>query len=299
MLHLSIRRIEVLLAVADAGSFSGAAARLGIAQPSVSEQVRALENSVGEVLLERRRGRPVQPTAAGRLFIERARAVLEQADALVNQFDNYARRHSRRVVVAAQRKLGTTILPSLLAQFAGAHPEVNFEVRNGSYENVREMLLDGTADVGYFLGNQRVADVESTVIASEPFIFVASASHPLARRKRIRPAELAAHPFIRGATGSQLTREIDGLLANVGLAELDVNARSTDDHVIRQFVEAGLSIYFAMEKSVAADLRERPIKKLPVASPPLALAVRQALTPRRRIGPFVRTFYAYVRDNWP
>lgn len=299
MLHLSIRRIEVLLAVADAGSFSAAAARLGIAQPSVSEQVRALENSVGEVLLERRRGHPVRPTAAGRLFIERARIVLEQADALVNQFDSYARQNSRRVVVAAQRKLGTTILPNLLAKFAGAHPEVNFEIRNGSYEHVREMLLDGTADIGYFLGNERVADVESAVIATEPFIFVAAASHPLARRKRIQPRELAVHPFIRGATGSQLTKEIDGLLASIGLADLTVNARSTDDHVIRQFVEAGLSVYFTMEKSVAADLRERPIKKLPVVSPPLTLAVRQALTPRRRIGPFVRTFDAYVRENWP
>jgi len=299
MLYLSIRRIEVLLAVADAGSFSGAAAKLGIAQPSVSEQVRALENSVGEVLLERRRGRPVRPTAAGLQFIERARAVFEQADALVNQFDGYARRNNRRVVVAAQRKLGTTILPNLLARFAGAHPEVHFEIRNGSYENVREMLLDGTADVGYFLGNERVADVESSVIATEPFIFVASATHPLARRKRIQPDELASHPFIRGATGSQLTREIDGLLASIGLAGLSVNARSTDDHVIRQFVEAGLSLYFTMEKSVTADLRERPIKKLPVVAPALTLAVRQAQTPRRRVGPFVRTFYAYVRENWP
>lgn len=299
MLHFSIRRIEVLLAVADAGSFSAAATQLGIAQPSVSEHIRALEDSVGAVLLERRRGLPAVPTPAGAVFIEHARALLAQADALVHHFDQAAQLNKAKIVVAAQRKLGTTLLPNMLAQFASAHPNVNFEVSNGSYETVREMLLGGTADIGYFLGNEEVAGIESTVIATEPFVFVASSAHPLANRTCINASELLAYAFIRGNAGSQLTREIDGLLASVGLPNLAVNFRSTDEHVIQEFVEAGLSIYFTMEKSLTEELKRHAIKRLPVDIPPLTLSVRRTLSSRRKPSELIQRFDEYVRKNWP
>ncbi len=89
-------------------------------------------------------------TPAGLVFIDHARTLLTQADALLHRFDHEAKINETKIVVAAQRKLGTTLLPNRLAQFASAHPNVNFEVSNGSYETVRERLLGGTAELAYF-----------------------------------------------------------------------------------------------------------------------------------------------------
>jgi molybdate transport repressor ModE-like protein len=299
LLHLSVRRIEVFVAVVDCGSFSAAAAQLGISQPSVSEHVRALEIGIGETLIERRRGRASRPTPAGNELLLRARNLLAQVAEFSAHISAGKQRKQRRIVIASQRRISTSVLPTLLAGFTIGNPETEFVVKSGSMEEVLAMLNGGVADVGYFLCNEPVAAVESTVVTHEPFIFVAGANHPWAERKRIAPSELATQRFIRGASGSLLGRQVDALLASVGLTHIDVASRSTDDGIILQMIMSGVGINFAMEKSVEPHLRTGQLRKLHVTAPKLSIAVRQAVPTRLRPSALTRKFCRFVESHWP
>ena len=299
MLHLSVRRIEVFVSVVDNGSFSAAAAQLGISQPSVSEHIRALELGIGETLIDRRRGYAARPTPAGESLLARARKLLDQVTELTAHVSAGKARRLQRIVIASQRRISNSVLPELLGGFAKGNPDVEVIVKSGSMEEVLAMLKSGTADVAYFLSNEPVASVDSVVVSNEEFVFVAAPNHPLARRKRIAPAELAGQRFIRGAAGSLLGRQVDALLASIGLSGIDVASRSTDDGIILQMLVSGMGVNFAMEKSMRSQLRAGTIRKLAVVAPPLTIAVRQALPARHRSSALARNFCKYASEHWP
>lgn len=299
MLHLSIRRIEVFVTVVDAGGFAAAAAQLGISQPSVSVHIRALEESLGEVLLERRRGHAARLTPAGAILLDKARALLDQAKEVVAYVSAGNALRQKRIVIASQRRLSNAALPSLMASFAHKNPDAELVVRSGSMEEVVAMLQTGAAHVGYFLCNDPPPGLASTVIAHEPFIFVSGVQHPLAKRKRIAPAELKAYRFIRGAHGSNLAAQVDGLLASIGLVDIDVASRSTDEGIIQELLISGVGIHFTLAKSVRAGILQGLLKRLPVATPTLSVAVHQALSTKLRPTALARSFFRHAEAHWP
>lgn len=274
MLRASMRRIEVFVAVADAGGFSAAAERLGISQPSVSAHVRALERELGgPSLLERPDGRRPQLTEAGQAFLDCARVLLDHARVVGAEAWHGRRDAARRVTLACQPHITNFILPDALAGFVRDAPEIDLVLRTGASETVPSRVRDGTADLGCMLGTPGTEAMSQRRIGEETYVLVAPPGDPLAGRPRITPAVLAVRDFVCGPRNAALTREISVAVGAIGLSGMRVVARASEYNMRRAMVQAGVGLLWTPESSAAPDIREGRLVALTLDAPPVLVPI--------------------------
>ncbi|MBV8628283.1 MAG: DNA-binding transcriptional regulator HcaR [Paraburkholderia sp.] len=189
-----MRHLRYFIAVADELSFTRAAQRLHTAQPSLSQQIRNLEDEVGTPLFERTR-RKVELTEAGKVFLAEARLVVAQADRAVARARQVGQGRATVTigfVPAAEIRVFPVILPRLRLRY----PEVNVELRSLPTAEQEEALLRGDIDVAFMRRPVVSPELRSEVVLTEPLVVVLPSGHPLAKQERIAPAQLSGEPFI-------------------------------------------------------------------------------------------------------
>jgi DNA-binding transcriptional LysR family regulator len=297
MFNLTLRRLEVFVTVVETGGFSAAAARLGIAQPSVSSHVQALEAKAGGLLFDRLRGRRPQLTALGTTFLSHARQLLTEADKLSTNIDRKRRATPQRIVFACQRSLANYVFPSLLTGFARHHPQTEVVVRIGMQEDVHAQVAQGTADLGCLLSNEEPPNLASTIIGRQRLVFIAAPDHPLAGRERIAPAQLQDYDFVGSPPGSMFGQQVSQLLRHIGVEQVRMAFQATEYQFIRELVLAGVGIACSAVTSVQQDVRAGTLVVLPVDAPPLTLDIRQIVSRRRPMSTAASTFADYLREK--
>jgi DNA-binding transcriptional LysR family regulator len=193
---MELRQLRYFAAVADELHFTRAAARLGIAQPPLSQQVRRLEQELGVKLLERT-NRRVQLTDVGRAFLIEAKLTLAQADRATKVAKGTQKPQVGRLVIGAQVTAEVSVLPRLLPRFLKRLPDVNVLLQ--SPLNPREqvaMLRGGQIDVGFLRLPIRDPALVVLPILREALIAVLPIRHPLARRRYVTLPELALSTFV-------------------------------------------------------------------------------------------------------
>ncbi|TDG07266.1 DNA-binding transcriptional regulator HcaR [Paraburkholderia guartelaensis] len=191
---MELRHLRYFIAVADELSFTRAAQRLHTAQPSLSQQIRNLEDEVGTPLFERTR-RKVELTDAGKVFLAEARLVVAQADRAVARARQVGQGRATVTigfVPAAEIRVFPVILPRLRLRF----PEVNVELRSLPTAEQEDALLRGDIDVAFMRRPVLSPELRSEVVLTEPLVVVLPSGHPLAKQERIAPAQLSGEPFI-------------------------------------------------------------------------------------------------------
>lgn len=297
MRDVTLRRLEVFVAVADEGSFAAAAERLAIAQPSVSDHVQALERYAGGPLFERRRGRAPVLTDLGRNCLDHARQLIAEASEMTADMVRHRSDAGRRVVFGCQRSLANFVFRKAIADFAVRHPEIQLVVRIGFQEEVVSQVRDGIADVGCLLGDEDVVGLHSEVLGRQRLVLLAAAGHPLAGRRRLPVKELERHGFVSPPRSSGFGKTIFRQLAQIGLRNVRTVAQATEYQFVRELVIAGVGISCSLEKSAEADLASDRAVVLDVDAPELTLNVLQILSQRRPMSDSVRTFVDYLREQ--
>jgi DNA-binding transcriptional LysR family regulator len=293
---ITLRRLEVFVAVAERGGFRAAAQTLDMTQPSVSVHMQALEEQAGGVLFDRRRGRGVVLTELGHTFLRHARQLLADASAMTQDMSRAQTEAERRVGFACQRSL-THLLPSLLADFVGRHPEIELLTHVGSEEDIIELCRSGAVHTGLLLSNRGDHGVFSTVVGQQELVIVASREHPLAGRRCIPPAEIAACAFVGAPDKSLFGIETRALLSNVGIAPIDIVSRATEFEFLRALVMANVGIYCCVRARVAADLERGHLVALSIDAPRLLMDVRHVVADRHRMSASVKLFGQFLSSS--
>ncbi|HEX7049064.1 MAG TPA: LysR family transcriptional regulator [Longimicrobiales bacterium] len=202
-------QLRALVAVADDGSYTHAARRLGLTQSAVSHAITALERLLGVALIERS-ARGIRLTAAGARALAHAREILRLKAALVQDVAAAGRGARRRLRIAsfgptASRRL----LPPLLDRFAARHPHVDVAIAEGTDDEAARWLHEGAVDAAFVtLPN---GDFDTVLVAKDELCTVLPAGHPLARLPRVAPTQLGDDPFILTTGGCErLVREAAG-----------------------------------------------------------------------------------------
>lgn len=297
MLNVTLRRMEVFVAIVDEGSFAAAADRFGIAQPSVSAHMRALERDVGGDVFERRRGRKPLLTDLGRSVLSHARELLAEADDMRADVVKLRNATGPRVVLSCQRSLANYALKQQITGFALSHPEIQLVVRIGKQEDVVEEVREGIADVGCFLSNEETRGLRSEVIGIEPLVLIASPSHPLAGRKRIKAREIERYEFVGPPPSSLFGRAVSKLLASAGIVDVKVSAQATEYQFLREFVAAGVGISCSLARSVQADVTRNLLTVLDFDGPELAFQIRQLASLRRPPSAGAAQLMSFLRSS--
>jgi DNA-binding transcriptional LysR family regulator len=191
---MELRQLRYFVAVAEEGSLTRAAARLHIAQQSLSQQIRTLETQLGATLFLRS-SRGAELTDAGAVLLREARPVLAQAARAVEAVRQAARGGQGSLRVGFLSSVANYVMPPVVRAFRERHPGVTLHVEDVAIATLVERLRAGDLDAGLTRPPQ-VDDLETEVVLREPVAAVLPSDHPLAGRSEIALAELADEPWV-------------------------------------------------------------------------------------------------------
>ncbi|OLR95132.1 LysR family transcriptional regulator [Actinokineospora bangkokensis] len=237
---MELRQLEYFLAVVDEGGFTRAAAKVHVAQPGVSAQVKRLERELGQELLDRS-GRQVRLTEAGRAVLPFARAALAAVAGARDAVDELAGLVRGRVAVGTVTSHSVD-LPGLLARFHDAHPGVEITLLEGPSGALVERVLAGTLDAAIVsLGQDTPPSLGSLVLSDEAITAAVAHHHPLAGRDRVPLRELAGLPLICLPHGTGIRSRLDAGCAAAGV-EPTVAFEAGDPVLLAQLAGKGLGV---------------------------------------------------------
>ncbi len=190
-----LRHLRAFVAVAEELHFTRAAARLRIAQPPLSQQIRQLEEAVGAQLLARTQRR-VQLTDAGRIFLAEAREILRRVESAADTARRTALGQTGEIKVAFAATVLFDALPGIIRAFRERFPDVYLDLREMATGAQLAALRSGDLDIGFVREPEPDPEIESIAVKTETLMIVVDAAHRLAGKKRVAVADLAAEPFV-------------------------------------------------------------------------------------------------------
>jgi DNA-binding transcriptional LysR family regulator len=256
---MELRTLRYFVAVAEEGSLTRGAARLHIAQQSLSQQVRALEAELGTALFVRS-SRGSELTAAGDVLLREARVVLAQADRAVEAVRGAGRGSLR---VGFLSSVANYVMPPVVRAFRARHPDVALHVEDVAIATLVVRLRAGELDAGLSRPPQ-VDDLETEVVLREPVAAALPEDHPLAGRSEIALADLADDPWVLTPRASwpPWHRKYDEDFARAGFRP-HVAQRGTSPQNLLALVAAGVGV-------TRLPLSARSLRDSGVAFVPLA-----------------------------
>jgi len=257
--------LELVVAVARAGSLSGAARELHIAQPPLSRRLQQLEREVGAALFLRGR-HGATPTAVGRSLITGAETALAAIARAEQDALDAAAGRAGRLRVGVTPTLGAVLLPAVLAAFRHSHPDVRLDLTSsGDSAWLRQQAAAGDLDIAVAaLGSH--PDVRATVALTGEQHFVLIAPTELRLGKAVQRRALVGVPVVALTAGEGLRQQLDQVFAELG-AEPSIAIETSEREMLVPFVAAGLGVALVPE----GFARARPAKGLTIhdLNPPL------------------------------
>lgn len=276
---VELRQLVYFEAVVRCGGFTRAAESLRIAQPAISVQVQRLEQELGTVLLTRTTRR-VTLTAAGELFLVRARRVLGELDAARHELGELAAVLRGQVTLGVTPLLGSLDLPRALAGFHARYPGVRLVLRTGLVAELLALLGSGELDL--VLGpvhpdlSPRYA---AQALVEEQLVLITPPRHPLSRAESVGFTQLRDEPFVCLPPGSGL-RSILVAAAAAEDVEPRIQLEAATPASIRELVAAGLGVALLARSTAYAP--GPPVAVIAFATPPrhppIGLVHRRDLT---------------------
>lgn len=265
MSDIKLKDLKYLVAVADTRHFGRAAARCFVSQPTLSTQLKKLEQYLGLQLIERQ-PRRVTLTAAGELIVERARRIVEASEEVMEiaraQHDPLA----GRLRVALLPTIGPYLLPLVIQKIRKALPRLELMLYEYQTAPMLEHLQAGDIDVGILALPVQGVSLATRRLYEEPFVVLAPAGHAFAARTGIRPSDLAGETLLLLEEGHCLRDQALDVCSRVDVSERQ-DFRATSLETLRQMVAAGAGITLLPELAsrgayaAAKGVVQRPFMK--------------------------------------
>jgi len=297
---MNLRDLRYLVALADERHFGRAAERCFVSQPTLSAQIRKLEEYLGVPLVERQPKR-VSLTEAGAKIVERARRALQEADAIVE----LAKMDRDPLAGALKLALIPTVGPYLLPHVAGplrrALPRLKLMLYEYQTGPLLEKLRDGELDLGILALPIPLDGMETATLYDEPFTVAMPANHPLAERDRVRLEDLRGETLLLLEDGHCLRDQALEVCSRIRLNQ-EQDYRATSLETLRQMVAAGHGITLLPELAAASPvgtargLRIRPFSK-PTPVRTIGAVWRKSTTRGKAIEAVIATVRAAMKEE--
>jgi DNA-binding transcriptional LysR family regulator len=266
---MDLRHFRYFAAVAEELHFGRAAARVRVAQPALSRQIRDLEAELGLRLLERDRRR-VSLTAAGAVFLTEIRRLLGQVDRAVEIARRAARGEQGSLGIGYVPAVAYSALPDIVRAFRRRLPDVEIQLHEMSPVQQVEALLAERVDVGFLRGPVNEPALGADTVLEEALVAALPSGHPLGAHKRLGLAMLAKEPFVLPARsrGPGFHDQILAMCRTAGFSPRVVQEGSQTDAISLVASGAGVAIVptslrvIRRAGVVYRPLRERPVTQL-------------------------------------
>jgi DNA-binding transcriptional LysR family regulator len=294
---IHLNHLEVFLDVAETLSFSETARRLHLSQPSVSHDIKALEQDLSVELFDRS-GAGVQLTEAGHLLIPWARKLLRDSISLQEMMASLQEHVIGDVRIACSTTSGKYVLPLLAARFRRRHPGVKVTILVCTSEGVLPRLQSGEANLGVMSREAGGAELERQEFFTDHIVLVVPAGHAWAGLPSIEATQLIEAPFIIREPSAGTRQVMLTALGqyDISLSDLDIFLEVGNAEAIVETVAAGFGVSFVSRLAAVYALERGTIVQVPVADVNLrrtVYMVRRSLDPPNRA---VEVFWGFVHD---
>jgi DNA-binding transcriptional LysR family regulator len=294
---VDIRRLNIFCKVVELKSFTRASEVVLLSQPTISENIRLLEEVFGEKLLDRL-GREVQPTPAGRILYQYARRMLQLRDEALQALRQFRGDLTGTLLLGASTIPGAYLLPGLVESFRASHPTIRLRLKIGGSTQIVQDLLQGEVEMAVVGALLKDHLLDSEELFSDELVLVMPPGHPWAGRASVPPQELSSQPFIlrEGGSGTRLAAAQALRDSGFDCAGLQVVAEMGSTEAVRQCVKAGLGISILSSLAIAEDVRQGALSTVPLQG----LAIRRPLylvqRKNRQLSPIGQHFFNHLRD---
>ncbi|MBI2955177.1 MAG: LysR family transcriptional regulator [Chloroflexi bacterium] len=250
---MDISQLRAFAETARQGSFSAAAASLGLTQPGVSRQVKQIEQELGFVLIDREQ-RPISLTPAGEDFLACAETILKELDATIQRLANGQVTPRGTIVVAASTIPGEFFVPRILAKFSARYPRVQPNLVITDSAGVVERLLAREAEIGFLGAHIAYRRLRLIPFAEDEIVLVVPTGHPFAETGKITLADLGGQPIVEREGGSGTLGSLKRILAQrgVSLPEHRVAMVAGTSQAQLAAIEAGVGVGFVSGLALAS-----------------------------------------------
>jgi DNA-binding transcriptional LysR family regulator len=237
---MTLDQLRIFVAVAERQHLTRAADALALTPSAVSASIRALEERYGTPLFDRV-GRRIEVNAAGRVFLEEARATLARAAGAERVLAELAGLARGVLALQASQTIASYWLPPLLVRFRATHPQIDVRLELGNTQSVADAVRAGQADLGLVEGGVDDAALALESVGRDRMAIVVAPGHPWARRRRLAQADLQGARWIMREPGSGTRAVLEDMLAEQGvdLAALQVELTLPSNEAVRAAVMAG------------------------------------------------------------
>lgn len=293
----SLRQLQYAVAVAESLSFRKAAERCNVSQPSLSAQLALFEDAVGVRLFERDRSR-VLLTSAGRDVLERARAVLQHADDLLEAATRASDPFAGSMRIGVIPTISPYLLPSIAPALRKAYPKLKLLWAEDKTEALIRRLEAGELDAALLALEAELGDVEHEVIAKDAFVLAAAKSHPLVRRAEPAKAQELRDEDVLLLDEDHCFRGQALAVCTRGRAH-ELEFRATSLSTLAQMVGSGAAVTLLPELAVPVEAGRAKLGVREFAEPSPHRTIALVWRRRSPLGEPLRKLARTVRDAYP
>ena len=290
-INFDLNQLQAFVAVAECGSFRAGAEKIHLSPPALSRRIDKLETILGARLFTRTT-RAVALTSLGRVFLDRARAALDDLESAMLGISDIAASRSGRVTVACAPSAAICFLPTALRSFSERYPLIRIRVVDDAASLVLGSVISGESDFGISFMPHQVPGVDFEPLRKDPFVLAMPRQHALAGRKSLDWSALGAERLISVARSSGNRQLLDDALAKAGVEPV---YRFEVSHIatLLGMVEAGLGL--AAVPRMALSPQHASLLGVPLRGP--ALSRNLGLISRRgqTLSAPAQIFHAYLR----
>ncbi|MBX9905367.1 MAG: LysR family transcriptional regulator [Burkholderiales bacterium] len=295
-MNLDVHGLQAFARIAELGTFQKAAQALHLSQSALSRRISKLEADLGVRLLDRTTRR-VRLTAVGRDFLPQARRLIEELETSITGLRDMAKHGSGQVVLACVPTAAMHILPPVIRDYSAKHPDNRIRILDVHANEVLQAVLRGEAEFGLTLSGPDEPEIETEALFDDPFVLACHKDHPLAKRKTVKWAELAAHRVITVGRMSGNRALLDfGLPGNLPQQRWTYEVQHSFSTGLG-LVEAGIGVIAVPMLALAgrknSNLVSRPLVE-PKLTRTLAVIRRRGVT----LSPAAQEFLAMLRKRW-
>jgi DNA-binding transcriptional LysR family regulator len=264
-LPFTLQQLRILKAIASEKNFTQASKILFISQPSISKQVKNLENRLG-ILLINRENNKISLTEAGQVFLqysERILALCEESCRALNDLKNGDRGN---LIIGASQTIGTYLLPRILAMFAQAYPQIDLKVQVDSTRMIAKNVVDREVDIAIIGGDIPIElkkNLKVEKFVEDELALIIPMSHPFAieKKKLINKDDLYHLNFITLNSNSTIRKFIDDILIqnNIETKQFNIIMQLNSIEAIKTAVSLGLGVAFVSSSAIEKEIKLKTI----------------------------------------
>jgi DNA-binding transcriptional LysR family regulator len=263
--YISMQQLEALKEIVETGSFTRAAAGLFITQPSLTKQIKNLEEYIGTKAVNRKHT-GVTLTPEGKVLYDYARRILRMRQEAHEKILSLKDHDTGHIFVSASSIPATYLLPAVIGKLRNRNPGIRIHLQTVDSEETRLAILNDHAEIG-FIGKEihdRKLNIEP--LWKDRIVLAVAAGHPWAGKKTVGLDELAREPFIVRESGSGTRETVELHLQTVksGMDHFHVVCEMGSSEAVKEAIIAGIGVSMLSVHAIRRELKQGVLKQVPV-----------------------------------